>query len=445
MQGKHRRFVYGLPFLTLVLAAVPVGAQAVDAPDLPLEASALRVYLDCRCDTDYIRREIPFVTYVRDRQAAQVHLLVTDQQSGAGGRQYGLHFIGQGEFGTRADTLIYDSPAGDSEELRRRGLARAMKVGLLPYLSRTPQAAGIEITYAPPRVAAPLGAAGVRRDPWNYWNFRANLSGNLNDEALRSSYSANGTFTANRTTDQWKLNIRLYARKNYSERELSDHTVIDSNHNWSVDGLLVGSVGPHLSLGATGRLESSPVYSNYDYAFRFAPAVEYNLYPYSESSRRALVVRYSTGIVRYDYNEITTYLRTTETLTNHALRVNYAVEQPWGGSQIGAEYSSYLHDLGLNRLAIDGDFDINVTRGLSFNVGSRFERVRDQISLRLEELSDEDVLLGRRQQGTGHRLRINMGMTYRFGSIFNNVVNTRFDDGGGGGGGPGGGGGGNFF
>ena len=64
-----------LSFVAL-LAALPARAQDEPAP------KALTVFLDCdRCDFSYIRREITFVNYVRDRTQAQVHLLITIGQS----------------------------------------------------------------------------------------------------------------------------------------------------------------------------------------------------------------------------------------------------------------------------------------------------------------------------------------------------------------------------
>ena len=54
----------------------------------------LRVFLDCHvCDFDFMRTEINFVDYVRDRQDAQVHILVTNQPTGGGGTEYTLHFV----------------------------------------------------------------------------------------------------------------------------------------------------------------------------------------------------------------------------------------------------------------------------------------------------------------------------------------------------------------
>ena len=58
----------------------------------------LRLYMDCSglfCDPDFFRTEIDFVSHVRDRQDADIQLLVTQQQTGAGGRAHTLTFAGQ--------------------------------------------------------------------------------------------------------------------------------------------------------------------------------------------------------------------------------------------------------------------------------------------------------------------------------------------------------------
>jgi hypothetical protein len=55
-----------------------------------------------------------------------------------------------------------------------------------------------------------------------------------------------------------------------------------------------------------------------------------------------------------------------------------------------------------------------------------WSRIRDQIYLRAGEATDEEILLRRRQLATGYRYRFSAGLSYTFGSIFNNVVNTRF-------------------
>jgi hypothetical protein len=58
--------------------------------------------------------------------------------------------------------------------------------------------------------------------------------------------------------------------------------------------------------------------------------------------------------------------------------------------------------------------------------------VKDQIYLSKGGATEEEVLLRLRQLGTDYRFFVRFGLRYRFGSIFNNVVNPRFERGGGG-------------
>lgn len=91
-----------------VLIAVLLLAQ--DTAAAPSQQAALRVFLDCTnvfCDFDYLRTEVAFVNYVRDRAAADVHVLVTGQDAGAGGQGYTLLFIGRERFAGAADTLRF--------------------------------------------------------------------------------------------------------------------------------------------------------------------------------------------------------------------------------------------------------------------------------------------------------------------------------------------------
>ena len=81
------------------LAAETVGPHSVLQPPQQRQdtngAEALRIFLDCGpCDDDFLRREITFVNYVRDRRDAQVHVLVTRETTGGGGRAWTLEFYG---------------------------------------------------------------------------------------------------------------------------------------------------------------------------------------------------------------------------------------------------------------------------------------------------------------------------------------------------------------
>jgi hypothetical protein len=53
--------------------------------------------------------------------------------------------------------------------------------------------------------------------------------------------------------------------------------------------------------------------------------------------------------------------------------------------------------------------------------------VHDQLSLPKTGATDEEILLQRKQLETSYRYFAGVSLTYSFGSIFNNIVNPRFE------------------
>ncbi len=98
------------------------------------------------------------------------------------------------------------------------------------------------------------------------------------------------------------------------------------------------------------------------------------------------------------------------------------------------EFSQYLTSPSKYSVSAFGSASVRLFKGFSFNVFTNLSRTRDQIFLPRGEASTEEILVRQRQLATGYRYFVNFGISYSFGSIFNNIVNPRF-----------GGGGGNFF
>jgi len=176
-------------------------------------ADALRVFLDCErfiCDLDHIRQEVDFVSYVRDREDAQVHVLVTFQETGGGGAAYTFNFIGLGDQLARDDTLQYVSRQNDTDDETRTGVTQVFRLGLMRYVARTPFGELLRISYE-----ADEGGAGSARqsaplnDPWNLWTFRISVSGELEGESRERQTSFDGSISANRTTEAFKITSRF--------------------------------------------------------------------------------------------------------------------------------------------------------------------------------------------------------------------------------------------
>jgi hypothetical protein len=89
------------------------------------------------------------------------------------------------------------------------------------------------------------------------------------------------------------------------------------------------------------------------------------------------------------------------------------------------EGSHYFHDFSKNRVEVYSQLRLRVTRGLSLRVTGRAELIHDQLNLPSAGASLEEILLSRKQLETAYLYSVSVGIGYTFGSIFNNVVNTR--------------------
>ena len=125
-------FFWGFICVTLVCAQ----DQQTDLDDL--RESATKVFIDCRrCDRDYFREHVTYVNYVRDRQDADVHVLVTQQSTGSGGQEYTFAFIGLNEWAGLDHILIHASGPNDTRDEIRRAQLEVLERGFFPYLVET--------------------------------------------------------------------------------------------------------------------------------------------------------------------------------------------------------------------------------------------------------------------------------------------------------------------
>lgn len=76
-------------------------------------------------------------------------------------------------------------------------------------------------------------------------------------------------------------------------------------------------------------------------------------------------------------------------------------------------------------MQFNSNFNVRVLKGLAVRFASRYEIIRDQINLPGGDASIEDVLLQQKQIATDYDLGFSVGLSYTFGSAFNNIINTR--------------------
>jgi hypothetical protein len=423
----------------VVMASAGTEVFAQDSTAGRTQAGAVRVFLDCAfCDFDFVRTEMPWVSYVRDRADADVHVLVTRIGTGGGGNQYTVNLVGLGTFAGRSDTLVHVTRATDVDAEVRAGVTRTIQLGLMPYVARTPQASRLRLSYGDPDEDEERAARPGERDPWNAWVFEVSADGSVEREESVNDRQLDASLEARRITQRWKTGFAadaeflrtLFDVEVVVGGDTVERTVTRLLENYSAGGIIVKSLGSHWGAGAEAAVSSS-TFRNTQLAIRAAPAIEYSLWPYEEATRRQLTFQYSLGVSAFDYREETIYGKFRETRPTQSVVVGYDVVQPWGRGNASLESSGFLDDFTQYRLEFDGDLEIRLFRGLSLELGASAALIRDQLALVKRDVSEDEVLLRLRELRTDYRYDLSVGFSYTFGSIFNSVVNPRF------GGGPG--------
>ncbi|MEX1257605.1 MAG: hypothetical protein WEG36_08310 [Gemmatimonadota bacterium] len=417
----------------LVLVAIVIAAgHSLDAQE-PNGAARPRVFFDCQgpqCDLTYYRTEIVWVDWVRDAQDSNVHVIMTSQTTGAGGREYILDFIGRGPADGYAAQSRYRANATDTQREELDAIAYTLALALAQFgnsegfggmLQIEPLNGGL-VGGVPDRV---LTAAEVD-DPWNLWTFRLNGSGNFSGEETRTSIQLNTGLNASRVTPTWKTSFQGSWNLNRQEIDRTDGSVlVDERINWSLNTTVVYSLAEHWSIGFTGG-PGRMTNRNQRLRMQINPAIEYSVFPYEEATRRAFTFFYEIGPVYRDYFEETIHGKNDEVLLEQAFRVGFSQRQPWGNASINAVASSYIPKTHRYNLSLNGNLSYRLTRGLDLNLNGNVSSVRDQIYLSGRGLTEEERLLRIRQEATDYTYGGSVGISYQFGSIFNNVVNNRF-------------------
>jgi hypothetical protein len=433
----------GVSLLVLSAAAfmfMPRQAEAqLRSTSIQNGASPLRVFLDCQgpvpCNRNHFRTEIQWVNWMNDRTDADVHVIITSESVGGGGRRFNLDFIGRGTMAQMADALTYTSSGTDVMIETLDGITQSLRMGLLRYAVESGMGTDFDVAFDPSLLSSGGGGdaasgdasaeAEAFYDPWNYWTFRVGLSGNTTIRELDTSYRINPSFGADRVTEAWKINFNAFMNVNRDKRILPDRVVRTNRDGWNVGGTIVRSVGTHVSTGASVRGGSS-TQNNRTARVSFTPAIEWNYYPYSEANRRQLIAHYGAGVQYNRYEEETVFGVLQETVPLHSLGIQYRAVEGWGNAGVSIDAQQYLHESGLHSLGVSGNISFRVARGLELNLRASSEWIQDQIHVPAASLSEEDVLLGRQALPTGYRYQATLGFNYRWGSSFSNVVNTRF-------------------
>lgn len=402
-------------FLSIFLGSLLSGQVTDNRPD---------IFIDCQmnCDWIYIKQEIRFVNFLQNRQEADVYVLATRQRTGAGGEEVQLSFNGNNEFSAIRDTIIYFTDPNSTDAIRREQFVSEIKKGLLQFLIQTPMID--KISYTVESENEEITNTEVN-DPWKNWVFNIGGNGRLNGEASYSGISLTGRFSATNIDDDHKIRLRSFYNFDKSTFRLTDGDESFILRSYNVRALYVKSLGPNWSAGFQTRVGSS-TFGNTDISASFRPAIEYNVFPYSEASVRRFSFNYAIGPEYYNYTDTTIYNQVSETRLRHGLNIEFNQTEKWGNVSIDIGVQQYLHSLKLFNAYFNPNIEWQIFKGLSIDIGGYVSFVTDRINIAKADISDEDILLQIRQLDTNFTYFTYFGINYRFGSKYNNFVNPRF-------------------
>lgn len=410
--------------LVVILIGLFFQITFVNAGDTKLKDSAPHVFIDCEnCDFDYIRSEIAFVNYVINRKDADIYVLITNEKRGGGGEKYTLDFSGRKNLSDQKAVYYFTTLENDTENNIRFKMAKTLKLGLIPYVANTPIGKYLDISYNSPKTQS------IKTDRWNNWVFRTRLGGDIRGQKSAKRKALDANISAERITEQWKIRMGGYMNYQEEEYQIGGNSVVGISRIRQYQSMIVKSLAKHWSLGL-GLEAGSSTYSNVLGSFLTYPAIEYSIFPYSESTRREFRIYYGAGIGFNKYDKETIYEKTQEWLWGQRMGVKLESKQEWGRIDVGIEGLNYFQDMSKNHLQISSDVSLHLVKGLSFAVHGGVSMIHDQLALPKGEASSQEILLQIRELESQYSYWFALGFEYTFGSIYNNIVNSRFGNGG---------------
>jgi hypothetical protein len=380
----------------------------------------IKVFLSCRCDDDFLKQNTLFFDYVRDMSLSDIEVFVFEITNASGGRNYTFNFNGKNNFINKENKINAVIPQNISLNKSREILLNTYKLGMASFLSNTDYQNEIDVNFTNEKTITDQ----KKIDTWKNWVFEVFGSFNLENEQSINEEEFNLGFDIDRVTDIWRLRSDFELDRSVKFFSGGEQNYSSERERIYFSGSLVRSISNHFSTGFFSSY-TKDTFRNLNSQIYISPALEYNFIPYNQVLTREVTLAYKLGYNIYNYIEETIYEFEDQKIFNHSLTLNLRFREKWGSIYSYLVASQFLDLPEQNRLTLNNSINLRIVRGLSLRISAYFRFIRDQISLPKGEASVEDLLLRQRQISTNYQNRISMGLSYTFGSIFNNIVNNR--------------------
>lgn len=413
----------------MVLLLSLLSTYVLRAQDIQGAENQLKVFVDCRtnCDRNYFRTKLPYINYVRDQGLADVHVLINSLSTASGGRKYTMQFITKNGYSEAPiQEVIFDTPPNATQDDVRSMMTTKLGLGLVPFLINTPTAdllrlVGPELEQ---EEIVEKNASQSEFDPWDYWVFEAGFDVDAELQSNRNEFNIRTDFDITRITDKWRISNFFYYRNDRQRFIKEEGDIISVRKRYGFFGRTIKSLNDHWSIG-TFQSASHNTFSNFNFQGRIGPAIEYSIFPYQEAIYKEFTIAYFTRVYYQDYIEETIYQKKNEVLWDQQLQIALRMRMPWGSIRSELRGRHFFQDFSKNSIEFENNINVRIFKGLAVRLNASYELVNDQLSLPRQELTLEELLLAQRAQATDYEFRFSVGLNYTFGSIYNNIINTR--------------------
>ena len=377
----------------------------------------LKVYLDCRCDDNYIKQQTSFLEYVRDQDLADIEIIIRDIRTPTGTRSFEIQIDGNNEFKEISSSAIVSGFVTDTSGTLRDKLLNKLKLSLIPFLDKAKYVINIDIN-------SNFDEDIINDDKWKNWVFELSGSYNNDKEESRKTNRYEIEFEIDKLTEDWRIGMEI--SRNESNRKFisNDDVYISNRKTTSFRGRVIRSISDHFSAGIfLGAYQNT--YENIDFNRYIEPALEYSFYPYKDVLSKEITLAYRIGTGKRNYIEKTIYGYEKQNLTSQKLSLNIRFRQKWGNISSYLNATQFLNDGTKKRLSLRSNLDIRVYEGLAVRFSGNINLIREQYSLAAGTTSIEELLLQQREIATDYKTNFSVGLSYTFGSIYNSIINTR--------------------
>lgn len=382
----------------------------------------INVFIDCKtyCDLKYIKTEVAFVNYVNDITDSDLYIMISDFKT-AGGKEYIIDFKGKKRFEGINETLKFNIIETDNISTIREKMVDTIKLGIIRYIYNTDLARHIKITYNPFATKPTL-----TDDKWKNWLFKTSLSAYFSGERSYKSSSIMTSFYANKITKDIKFEVGYSLYHNTQKYLIIDNYVVSSLTSKYIDTMFAKKLNEHNAIGLENSYSQS-TYSNIKSQLTNSIRFEHSIFPYSLAHKKILKLEYKISYENSKYDYPTIFGKTKDNLFKQRVKLSGDIKREWGNLDISISFRNYLYDFNKNSLNLSLYTSLNLLKGLTININTHYAIIRDQIYLSSKNLSSEDILLKKSQMKTHYNYNLSIGLTYRFGSIYSEVINPIFD------------------